>query len=483
MKTSSRPRRSGLRRTIAVALAVLGMMAGGASAAVAAPLGQTDEPSPYTFQGVVRDGQTPLEGVEITVSGNGVDETVSTAADGRWSVGLQDPGTYTVSIDTSTLPDGVQLRDPSFESREFTTGSTGIVGVLFPFGPATGGTGGDGSTGNTGSTGSTGGTTGGDSGTGTDPGTGSEGAPPTETSTGTTSNDFGSNVLARVISGLGFGLLLALAAIGITLIFGTTGVNNFAHGEMLTFGGVVFFLTTTVASLPMPVAAVITLAASAAFGWLHDAAIFKPLRRKRVGLVQVLIVTIGLSIALRFFFQFLIGGGTYGLSVDRGPVIQIGPVSMTLSNLLTSVIAIVVLLGVGWFLTRTRVGKATRAVSDNAGLAAASGIDVDRVIRIVWVLAGLLTGLAGILYTYFIGANIKWDVGFTILLLLFAAVTLGGLGSAFGALVGAVIIGLVTELSTLFIAPDLRYAVALLVLILVLLIRPQGILGRKERIG
>ena len=137
----------------------------------------------------------------------------------------------------------------------------------------------------------------------------------------------------------------------------------------------------------------------------------------------------------------------------------------------------------GLFLTRTRIGKATRAVSDNASLASASGIDVDRVIRIVWVLAGLLTGGAGILYTYFIGANIKWDVGFTILLLLFAGVTLGGLGSAFGALVGAVIIGLVTEISTLFLAPDLRYAIALLVLILVLLFRPQGILGRRERIG
>src|SRR5690606_9674979 len=132
------------------------------------------------------------------------------------------------------------------------------------------------------------------------------------------------------------------------------------------------------------------LAASAAFGWLHDWGIFKPLRRRRVGLVQVLIVTIGLSIALRYFYQFLIGGGTYGLSVDRGPVLQIGPVLMTTSNVVSTVIAIVVLIAVGLFLTRTRIGKATRAVSDNASLAAASGIDVDRVIRIVWVLAGLL---------------------------------------------------------------------------------------------
>ncbi|MGM1028706.1 MAG: ABC transporter permease subunit [Actinomycetota bacterium] len=457
-----------MRRAIAVALAVMGMVAGGATAVAAAPLPLTEQAAPYNFNGIVRDGQTPLEGVEISVTGNGVDETVATGADGRWTVPIQQTGTYTVSIDTATLPEGVTLRDPSFESREFEVGGSSSVGVLFPFGeaaaPAPGATGSPG-----------------DGGASAPPGEGA--APGGEATTGSTSNDFGSMLLSRVISGLNFGLLLALAAIGITLIFGTTGVNNFAHGELLTFGGVVFYAATTLVNWPVWIAIVVTLAASAAIGWMHDWAIFKPLRKRRVGLVQVLIVTIGLSIALRYFFQFLIGGGTYGLSVDPGPVLEVGPVLMRTSNVVSTAIAIVVLVAVGLFLTRTRIGKATRAVSDNASLASASGIDVDKVIRIVWVLAGLLTGGAGILYTYFIGANIKWDVGFTILLLLFASVTLGGLGSAFGALVGAVIIGLVTEISTLFLAPDLRYAIALLVLILVLLFRPQGILGRRERIG
>jgi len=142
----------------------------------------------------------------------------------------------------------------------------------------------------------------------------------------------------------------------------------------------------------------------------------------------------------------------------------------------------IVMLGlVGLFLTRTRIGKATRAVSDNASLAAASGINVDRIILVVWVLAATLTGLSGILYGIF--RQVNWSMGFQILLLLFAAVTLGGLGSAFGALVGSLIIGIVTELSTVWIPNDLRYAVALLILILVLLVRPQGVLGRKERVG
>lgn len=476
MKTSSRPQRRGLRRAIAVALAVMGMVAGGATAAMAAPLTATETPDQFTFQGVIRDGQTPLEGVEITVSGNGAEETAASDAAGEWSIGVAEPGTYTVTIDTSTLPDGITLRDPEFESREFTTGSTSQIGVLFPFQSAGGASGGTGGT-------DTGTDTGTDPGTDAAPGGTDSGAEPGSATATTSAGDFGSAVLARTISGISFGLLLALAAIGITLIFGTTGVNNFAHGELLTFGGVVFYATTTLVNWPAWIAVIVTLVASAAIGWMHDWAVFKPLRKRGVGLVQVLIVTIGLSIGLRYFFQFLIGGGILGLSVPRGDVVKVGGVFMTTADIVSMAIAIVVLIAVGLFLTRTRIGKATRAVSDNASLAAASGIDVDKIIRIVWVMAGLLTGGAGILYTYFIGANIKWDVGFTILLLLFASVTLGGLGSAFGALVGAVIVGLVTELSTLWIAPDLRYAVALLVLILVLLFRPSGILGRKERVG
>ena len=131
---------------------------------------------------------------------------------------------------------------------------------------------------------------------------------------------------------------------------------------------------------------------------------------------------------------------------------------------------------------RVRCPRIDRLRSAWPALAQASGIDTDKVIRLVWIAAMALAGLAGLLYALVVN-GIKWDTGLQILLLLFAGVTLGGLGSAFGALVGAVFIGIVTELSTLFIAPDLRYAVALLVLILVLLFRPQGILGRRERIG
>jgi neutral amino acid transport system permease protein len=144
-------------------------------------------------------------------------------------------------------------------------------------------------------------------------------------------------------------------------------------------------------------------------------------------------------------------------------------------------ISIVALMGVALFLTKTRQGKATRALSDNASLAASTGIDVERIIRIVWIVAATLTGLAGVLYGLQFQAN--WSVGFDILLLLFAAVTLGGLGAPLGAAVGALIIGMVVEVSTLFMPSELKYVTALLILIVILVVRPQGVLGKKQRIG
>lgn len=457
MEKTLRPARWWL--AIPALLVALGVAMGLGTAQASATPAPTDPSQAYQFQGIVRsDPQTPLAGVVISATGaDGFEGDATTAADGRWSIPVPGPGDYTVTIDEATIPDGLAV-NPAHITRDYTIGTTSSQGVLFQIGAP-------------GSFASPEPSSGGDS--DDEPSSGSSSSGPS----------FSLPQLGqRLFTGLNFGLLLALGAIGITLIFGTTGVNNFAHGEMLTFGALVFYMLTTSLGLPVWVSVIGVLIASAAFGWLHDATIFKPLRRRRVGLVQVLIVTIGLSIALRYLFQFVFGGGAETAQVADSAV-SFGAFNVRLSNIVGMVVCIVLLLGVAYFLTRTRLGKATRAVSDNASLAAASGIDVDRVIRIVWVLAGTLTGLSGILYTYFSGASVRWDMGFTILLLLFASVTLGGLGSAFGALIGALIIGLATELSTFFLPPDLRFAVALVILILVLLLRPQGVLGRKERIG
>jgi branched-chain amino acid transport system permease protein len=137
---------------------------------------------------------------------------------------------------------------------------------------------------------------------------------------------------------------------------------------------------------------------------------------------------------------------------------------------------------VAFALLRTRIGKATRAVADNRALAAATGIDVERVIRIVWVAGGALAGLSGALIGYY--QPISWQTGASILLLIFASVTLGGFGSVFGALVGSVVIGLLVDLSqTIGVPSNMKFVAALAVMIVILIFRPQGILGRKDRIG
>jgi branched-chain amino acid transport system permease protein len=127
------------------------------------------------------------------------------------------------------------------------------------------------------------------------------------------------------------------------------------------------------------------------------------------------------------------------------------------------------------------LGKASRAVADNPALAAASGIDVERVINVVWILGAVLAGYAGVMMG--LNQGVQFIMGSDTLLLIFAAVTLGGLGTAFGAIVGSMIVGLFIQLSTLIIPTELKYVGALAVLIIILLVRPQGIMGRKERIG
>ena len=169
-------------------------------------------------------------------------------------------------------------------------------------------------------------------------------------------------------------------------------------------------------------------------------------------------------------------------TLQRDPI-SIGPVDLPPRTLIIIGLSAALIVGVALFLLKTRFGKAIRAVSDNPDLASSSGIDTDRVIMIVWVLGAALAGLGGVFYGLEFG--IKWDMGFTLLLLMFAAVTLGGLGNPFGALLGSLIIGVFVELWTWIVpnANDLKTVGALVVLIVVLLIKPQGLLGTKERIG
>ena len=391
---------------------------------------------PYRVQGNVKNEGTALEGVRIVVSGGGYTAETVTDADGKWLIGVPEKAGYSVSLDQSTLPSGIAVIEEGGAEQSVEIGPSGAVTKNFFIG---------------------------------------EGERIVVSML--------DQVIARIIYGLNFGLMLGLAAVGLSLVFGTTGLSNFAHAEMVTFGAVTAFFLGGVLSLPIWLAIPVAVLISGAMGWGLDSGLWRPLRRRGLGLVQLMIVSIGLSLAVRYIFQFFVGGGTNQLPGFDAPKIKLfGATSLSIIDMASMVLSLVVIFAFAWWLLNTQTGKATRAISDNPDLAAASGIDVDKVIRIVWIVAAGLAGLSGVLWAYF-RPGIKWDMGAQILLLIFAAVTLGGLGTAFGALLGALVVGMLVEVSSLVIPSDLKYVGALVVLIVILLVRPQGILGRKERIG
>jgi branched-chain amino acid transport system permease protein len=382
------------------------------------------------------EDEQPVEGVQITV----VDEqgaeigTDTSDAEGNFSITVPGLGSYTVRLDEETLPEGIALRNP--EQVEETVAITTDLGatVQFPIGPDE------------------------------------------RQTTGQAEI-----VVGLIVSGFLFSTILALAALGLSMIFGTTGLTNFAHGEVVAFGAIVAY-SINQAGAPLLVAALAAVVLSALFGLFQDAALWRQLRRRGTGLIAMMIVSIGLAIFLRAVYQYFIGGNrlAYSEYVASSPW-EFGIVSIPPRDLVIMVIALAVLVLAALALQLTRTGKAMRAVADNPALSASSGINVDRVIALVWTGGAALAGLGGILYA--LKFQLDYQMGLRLLLLIFAAVVLGGLGTIWGAMVGSLIVGVFTELSTLVVPAELKYVGALTLLIVILLIRPQGILGRAQRVG
>ncbi|MPZ87688.1 MAG: branched-chain amino acid ABC transporter permease [Nitriliruptorales bacterium] len=381
--------------------------------------------------------RVPVEGVEIVVSTTDGAEvgTVVTDAEGTYSLELPGPGEYQATLVQESLPEDTQLRDPERDTLTFNIGPGQSRPLLFPLGE---------------------------------------------------SEERGSRFFTRAlqlfVEGVKFGLIIAISAVGLSLIFGTTGLVNFAHGELVTFGAIAAWIVNVLLGIPLIPAAIIALIIGGIFGGLNDLLLWRPLRRRGAGLIAMLVISIGLSLFLRYLYLYQFGGRTrpYGqYAVQRA--IDIGPILIAPKDLISIAIALAVLLGIGLLLQRTKIGKAMRAVADNKDLAESSGINAERVVLFVWVFGGALAALGGIMLG--LAEQVSWLMGFQLLLLMFAGVILGGLGTAYGALVGSLVVGIFIQMSTLFISPELKNVGALLVLIVILIIRPQGILGQAERVG
>jgi neutral amino acid transport system permease protein len=401
---------------------------------LASPAASAEEATEVVTGTLQTRGSGPIEGIGITVTtpdGDEVGEATSDE-DGRWEVDLPGPGQYVVTLNADDLPEGVTLSGE--DTRTVTVDANRRQGVIF---------------------GLDGGTRG--------------GAGPVR-------------AVQLLVDGFRFGLPIAMAAIGLSLIFGTTGLTNFAHGELVTAGAVVAYFVNVDGGIPLIVAALIAMIAGAAIGALNELGLWRPLRRRGTGLIAALVVSIGLSLLLRYLYQIIFGGSSEGYSDYRGQrAVDYGLFRITPIDLASIVISLVVLVLVALMLQRTRIGKAMRAVADNRDLASSSGINVNQVILVVWMMGGALAALGGVLLG--ITDEVQWDMGFRLLLLMFAGVTLGGLGTAYGALVGSLVVGIFVQMSTLVIPNDVKYVGGLLLLIVILIIRPQGILGARARVG
>jgi len=432
------PQRSGscTRWSAVLLLAVLSLLAFAPTAAAA-------DAGALGVQGTLKTKSGPIEGATVTVSLDGavVGETVS-GTDGKWSISLSEPGDYEVSLDVASLPEGVVLRETAKNPAAVSVvdRTMGTIFGLVDEDAAAGG------------------------------------------AAGVHSDSMLDRIIDRIGSGLRVGTLVALASIGLSLVFGVTGLVNFAHSELVTFGALAAFAIEEWTGWPLVFVICMAALLGAGVGYLLERGLFAPLRQRRLSNISLMVVSIGMAYALRNLYLVYFGGEPQFFNQYRiQKVYDLGPFSMPPKDYFIIGVALVVLLGVGLVLQKTKLGTSMRAVADNRDLAESSGIDVRRTVLAVWMTGAGLAALGGT----FLGLTqrISYQMGERQLLLIFAAVTLGGLGTAYGAILGGLSIGMASELSTLWLDNDLKFLVALAVLIVILLLRPQGILGKRERFG
>lgn len=282
-----------------------------------------------------------------------------------------------------------------------------------------------------------------------------------------------------IVLAIGFGLVtasvLALASVGLTLQFGVTNYVNFAFGDFLTVGAYLAWVANVELHLSIWLAALIGALGMGVVAVILNRLILQPFVDRGSPLLFLLIVTFGLSLILSNGVLAIWGPGFQRFAVPSSQQpLNLGVFLLTPTQLIIIGVACVAMLGVHLLLTRTKLGKAMRAMSDNADLARVSGIDTARVTAFTWFLSGALAGVAGVVLGLNITA-IQPTFGSEILFVIFAAVILGGIGSPYGAMLGALVIGIVTEVSAVWLS-SYKNDIAFGVLILVLLLRPNGLI-------
>ncbi len=299
--------------------------------------------------------------------------------------------------------------------------------------------------------------------------------------------------MSLVVNGVFLGAIIALGAIGLTMVYGLLNFANVAHGDYMTMGAYValFIVVGVLPSLgiegsglgpftfgyPVLIALPIAVAIVAAGAIVLDVTIYRRLRARGVNAVVMSMASLGIAIALRGLVQVIWTGEVQHFPRESRQVFHLPmDVRVPPDAIFIAILAVILVAAVYVILTRTRMGKAMRATADNPDLALVSGIDTRQVIWWAWGMAAALSATAGILLAVY-QAQLLPIMGWKFLIPLFAAVILGGLGNPYGALVGAFVIGVTSEVSTQWLNPSYKPAVAFAIMIIMLLVRPRGIFG------
>lgn len=283
------------------------------------------------------------------------------------------------------------------------------------------------------------------------------------------------------LASVGFGLVtasvLAVAAVGFTLQFGVTDVLNLAYGAVMIAGAYIAYVVNQ-AGLNIWVGLVVAVVACSAGSVLLNSGIYTPFQRRGATPITLVIVSLGMTLIIEFGTQAIAGGTSVSYTMAQGPSVRAGGLVLTAVQLVVIGLSVLVMIGTHVLLRYTRLGKAMRATAANKTLARNCGIRTSRVINLTWAITGALCGLAGVIFAMDAGS---FDATSTdlFLILILAAAFLGGPGQAYGAMLGAVVIGLATEISAAYITPSYKYVVAFVALLLILGVRPTGLLGAR----
>ena len=275
-----------------------------------------------------------------------------------------------------------------------------------------------------------------------------------------------------IINGIALGSILALAAIGLTLTYGILNLSNFAHGDFLTLGAYLTWLVNSV-GINIWLSMIFGVLGTVVAMLITEFVLWKPMRDRRASDTTLIIISIGLSLFVRNGILMFFGGSNKSYDLPVARAIEIGDLRVTYYRIVVVVFAIMAIAALHLILRYTKIGKAMRAVADNIDLARVSGINVEKVVFWTWVITGTLVAVAGVMYGLI--TSPRPQMGWFLILPMFASVILGGIGNPYGAIAGAFIIGIAQELSVPLLGSEYKLAVALAIMVVILLVRPQGL--------